>query len=441
MNDLHRRKVERAAYGAVEEETVEAKANKKPTTYSSPAEKISRHYRPNTTTSLVYLICSLPSLLSIAIIVYGIHLNHTILYSHDECDMTWSHRVFVSIPLPDNSLTKSPELYQLYKFTDHRDLRNERLLESDGNSSLAWCFAAPNDAKTTTAILYVPGHGGSYQQARSLGAHGIQMTEKQLSNKRTQNIQQSLISRKWTGNAKRLEDFVYDVFAVDFHEEPTGLHGAFVQKQAEFLVQTIHHLIQTCRFNQILLVAHSMGGYAAEMARILDPSIQPFIRNQITLGTPHAHPVLSWEPSLYEVHQRIQQEAIQSNDLAIISISGGLRDEMIPPRACNDSPHSASLSVLATDIMTRVKHADAMKQPPTLGMDHKAIVWCHNLLDNVRITLHEFVVSDHLPATGRVKRIQERLDLLSIKFDESVKQQEDKLWVSLEVCVLSRVAG
>ncbi|GKY91332.1 hypothetical protein MPSEU_000105400 [Mayamaea pseudoterrestris] len=347
--------------------------------------------------------------------------------------MTWSHRVFIPIPLPNQS-TSIPSDYQLYKFVDRRDSRNQNLIINlEKNLSIdssSWCYSLPNDASTTTAVLYVPGHGGSYQQARSLGAHGVQMTRRNLSRQQITQTQKSLLSLKYTGNATDIDDFVYDVFAVHFQEEPTGLHGEFVRSQAEYLSQVTHHLIDSCKFRQIVLVAHSMGGYAAELARIIDPTIRPFVRNMITLATPHGHPSLAWERSLYEIHQRIQHESDDYN-LSVVAVSGGIADAMIPARSCDASTtHAASLSILASDIMTTPKD-DTTKRAPSLGMDHQAIVWCHNLLDGVRVILHQLaVVHDQRSSTERIVNLKDLYKGVFLDYNEALGKHGEQLRTS-----------
>jgi hypothetical protein len=60
---------------------------------------------------------------------------------------------------------------------------------------------------------------------------------------------------------------------------------------------------------------------------------------------------------------------------------------------------------MATDVMrSRVSGL-----APTLGMDHRSIVWCHNLLLSVRDVIFVLVQTDRqeLPAVDRVTAVQE----------------------------------
>ena len=118
-----------------------------------------------------------------------------------------------------------------------------------------------------------------------------------------------------------------------------------------------------------------MGGYSAKLASIKmldrhhDSSPKQkqqhlmMIRDIITLATPHQNPLYAWDSSIYDIHQRIlqqqqqQQHERKDNDkqLIIVSLSGGLRDEMIEPYSCNaNSNDDDSSSSAATTITVRV---------------------------------------------------------------------------------------
>jgi hypothetical protein len=97
-----------------------------------------------------------------------------------------------------------------------------------------------------------------------------------------------------------------------------------------------------------------MGGYVARLTPILHPETRPFLRDIITLATPHANPLYAWDETVYTVHQRLLQEEQQheqqqqnrnENEILIVSLSGGLRDEMIAPLSCDASLRRTSISV------------------------------------------------------------------------------------------------
>jgi triacylglycerol esterase/lipase EstA (alpha/beta hydrolase family) len=96
---------------------------------------------------------------------------------------------------------------------------------------------------------------------------------------------------------------------------------------------------------RIIILGHSIGGYVARLTPILYPETKTWIQDIITLGSPHTHPVFGWEPSIPNLHQQFLQQKRSRGELqedqdndkppVLVAISGGLRDEMIPPVACN----------------------------------------------------------------------------------------------------------
>jgi hypothetical protein len=90
-----------------------------------------------------------------------------------------------------------------------------------------------------------------------------------------------------------------------------------------------------------------MGGYVARLTPMRHPSIAALVPSIITLATPHHNPLYAFDKSVQDVHQQLQQQTqTQNNSTLIVSISGGLRDEMIAPSACNAAnQHAASFSV------------------------------------------------------------------------------------------------
>ncbi|ACI65268.1 predicted protein [Phaeodactylum tricornutum CCAP 1055/1] len=334
---------------------------------------------------------------------YGFFLSQTLLFTSEECGMTYSWRRFLELDISSiHPVGRSP--YRLYKFYDQRDPRHERFLQQESvttsrKASTDWCL----NAAFPTAVVYIPGHGGSYQQSRSLGAHGIQLTRQRDV---TQNyVVQALQKGMWHGNATQLENFVYDVYALDFAEEGGGMHGDFLVDQSRFVSKAIHFLSEACGFSSITVVAHSIGGISIRLALVRDEKLRLLVTNVILLGSPQARTVLAWDPSL----EKIQTEIVENhvNGTAFVAISGGLRDEMIPPAACELVPKdNNTLTLLAVDIMP--KEASS----PSFGMDHRAIVWCHNVLVPLRKIIFALVRSerDGEAAPARIGAVQSLFD-------------------------------
>ena len=361
--------------------------------------------------------------------------------------MTYSRRQFVELSAlsaaaaaaasssdPSSSSSES-SYYRVFKFMDKRDPRHQSLLTQPAVADDSWCLSLP-------IVLYVPGHGGSYEQSRSLGAHGTQLTGRSSPHPNEQSILRKLrnlhqAQNNITDKKVDIDDFFYDVVALDFGEEGGGFHGAFLERQAAFIADTISRIAATCHDEDspplvITIVAHSIGGISTRLALQSHAEQMAPVRNVVTLGTPHAHPVLSWESSLWKIYRRtlLKQDKPQAQNInnhnrtdptvVMVSVSGGIRDEMIPPRACWVD-ESAGLSLLATDFMP---NGTAMDIPVQLGMDHRAVVWCHNLLSEVRSILYAMIHhSDDDNAstlTSRVSLVRQRLQLPHNDDDDKV---------------------
>jgi hypothetical protein len=345
------------------------------------------------------------------LILLGRHTANRRLHTAQECDMTWSRRRFLHIALDDNKDTF--DSYRLFRFTDTVDPRTLHLYQqSEPLTGDAWC------SRDAHAVLYIPGHSGSYEQARSLGAHGVQHTLHTYSYSHEQAWMRHM--HQWTGRtARNNSEFVFDVYAVDFREQATGLHGTLMQRQSAMVRRALWHLIHTCHLTSVYPVAHSVGGMVLRLALVEEADLQPFVPAMITLGTPHAFPVLGWDASLYRIYARIhqQQSSVADNDPLVISISGGWRDEMVPPMTCYVS-ESHSLSVLASRIMTTT---DSTTSKVSLGMDHRSLVWCHNVLTVVRSLVFALVQAQQLdpPRTAPDTLLQHIQSTLTLPSDDS----------------------
>jgi pimeloyl-ACP methyl ester carboxylesterase len=344
---------------------------------------------------------------SVLFVVSGVVLAFQKLYTGEECDMTWSRRQFLEIKVQPH-----PK-YRFFKFMDQRDPRHEPFLYGTSTATLnndGWCLKDSNIYRTPV-VLYVPGHGGSYEQSRSLGAHGTQLTERYSGNAHEKRVLQQLRAIK-AGNITNnsfpdFDDFFYDVYAVDFGEEGGGFHGALLERQAKFIADSVAKLTTTCDLDALHIVAHSIGGISSRLALETYPKQMKAVRNVITLGTPHTNPVLSWEPTMLNVYRKLQQQS-ETPNAVIVSISGGLRDEMIPPRCCHVGKDS-QMSLLSTTIM-RAASFEGKGSPPALGMDHRVIVWCHNLLSEVRSILYTVIrADDGSMAVARITALRQSL--------------------------------
>ena len=388
-------------------------------------------------TTLVVLKIAVVGLhiLSVVYCLVGAVWAHQHLLHHEECDMTWMHPQFRPIALNDNHNNNSNNSpYTLYRYVDARDPRGDR----NNNGTCASNIQGDSE-HVVVPILYIPGHGGNYQQARSLGAHCLGLTRKNLSWAQQQHILQTRQQQQ------QQQHVIWEVYSVDFGEEGTAWHGLYAQRQTKFVSRVLQHLHESCSRPAILL-GHSMGGLVAMAAATSEPAATT-VRAIVTVATPHARPVLSWEASLLQWHRQTTTTTTTTtmtpgNIIPVVAIASGIRDEMLPPEATfYQNDHSGSriiIPVLAADLMERAQAEGAIitttpGQKRLGSMDHRAAVWCHNLLAPIlqRILLPLALDDDDDSEVGV-------LPLLSGNFSASVRQQRSRLRVRRvsSVCAL-----
>ena len=342
--------------------------------------------------------------------------------------MTWSQRRFLELPLRSTNNNSTP--YRLFQFTDARDLRYRRMPSQIDPDNTSWCGNNNNKNNHSIPILFVPGHAGDYQQARSLGAHAVQLTSRSM----PLNELQAVLSNLQNSHNHDNDSLQLDVYAVDFNEEWTALHGFYVTRQVRFVEQALQYLIQACDgYESVLLVGHSLGGLVSLAAAKAQPA---WVHTIVTLATPHQK-LVTYEPQLWQWHQSLA-EPLGPTDLVLLSIAGGLRDELVSPETTRHRSMNTfyGSSFMGPDLMDVARDEGTMATP-CLGMDHRAIVWCHNLLAPLRTML---------VTLARARREQQRpMEVLravlttvpkrALEFKDSIHRQYQSLQVSPSYCL------
>jgi pimeloyl-ACP methyl ester carboxylesterase len=365
--------------------------------------------------------------------------------------MTYSRYKF--LPIEVTNYTAGARPYRLMKFVDARDPRNVHLWEGgsigekqsdphdDGTKvhrlSDNWCllpqsnytveneiFAMAPYPNPGHPVLFIPGHWGEYRQARSLGAHGTTFTRRshsyQYQNDVVRGLKDGTLNGKVEGDGDGNGDinhFIYDVYTADFDGEGSGLHGSRMVRQAYFVAQSILTIAKACNAESITVVGHSIGGIVAKAVPLLSPEARQYIKTIVTLASPHRGFPYSFDSSVQRFYNYIDEWNIKERKEAptIISISGGLRDELIPPSTCAIDP-SLGLAMLAKDIMP-ASSAEGTMADVSLGCDHKAISWCHNVLSVVRTMI--FAAADVENFFYKVEtRVDHVRNFSKIQFDD-----------------------
>lgn len=224
-------------------------------------------------------------------------------------------------------------------------------------------------------VLFVPGNAGSYRQIRSISDTCRELNE------------------QYGGSE-------IDFFALDFNEAYSALHGRTLLDQAEYLNDAINYILQMYRDNgkdvsSVMLLGHSMGGVVSRLAISLDNYKPGTVTTIFTLASPHLVPPATFDGDIQKVYNRMNDfwrsnyadsDNNSLSDMTVLSIAGGKRDTMVPSDYISlDSvvPSSHGLSTFSNSI-NRV----------WTGIDHDAMMWCHQLRRQIAIALMNVIDRD-----------------------------------------------
>ncbi|KAF2352129.1 GPI inositol-deacylase PGAP1-like [Trinorchestia longiramus] len=199
-------------------------------------------------------------------------------------------------------------------------------------------------------VLYIPGSAGSHKQVRSLA---------------------SVAYRKSLDDDSNVH---FDFFTADFSEDLGAVFGPALQEQTDFIaavLPVIQKLYLTAK--PIILIGHSMGGLVARgvLAAGVPSTTVPLI---VTLASPHLYPLLRLDHSLQAYYDKVnvfwaleRSEGGAVADVAVVSVSGGRNDMLVPTlAAASPFSHVTSVTTAVPGCWTTT--------------DHLSIVWCKQLV-------------------------------------------------------------
>lgn len=238
-------------------------------------------------------------------------------------------------------------------------------------------------------VLFVPGNGGSMRQIRSIaGEAAVQFWGGRNHTQTQRDSDTDTESRDTFAFGEEEEedtevDLPLDFFTVNFQEDLTAFDGTTVVDQAEYLNKAITYILSLYKSHDspptsVILIGHSMGGIVARTMVTLDSYVPQSINTILTLATPHVLPPVSFDKGIvglyHQVNEYWSRETRAGGKLEntlLVSITGGIRDQMIP----------AEYSSVHTFLPPSNGFAVATTSIPGVWMsiDHQAMVWCHQL--------------------------------------------------------------
>uniref|UniRef100_A0A0N4U531 GPI inositol-deacylase n=1 Tax=Dracunculus medinensis TaxID=318479 RepID=A0A0N4U531_DRAME len=196
-------------------------------------------------------------------------------------------------------------------------------------------------------VIFVPGSSGSVEQIRSIGS---------ILHNKTEN---------------RNSPFSFDVFGIDFNQELSGISGMYLERQIRFLRLAVDKIwnMYSPQPVGLIFVGHSMGGIIIRSLFYSHDFDLSRISLAITLATPHSAPPFVFDYYMERFYEKMRLEwkerAEQIKNITVISISGGLKDILVPEHLTQDSGihHFSTTSIDTVEV----------------EVDHLCIVWCNQL--------------------------------------------------------------
>ncbi|CCC69375.1 hypothetical protein NCAS_0C03850 [Naumovozyma castellii] len=304
-----------------------------------------------------------------------------------QCQPIYMYPAYARIDGFDTRYTPLAKKYHLYLYREQdqdKEPLDENALQLDG-----------------VPVLFIPGNAGSFRQVRSIASACSNLYYRSFEN----------IKNKQTRNL--------DFFTADFNEDFTAFHGGTMLDQAEYLNDAISYILslyeQSTAYGSrtlpksVIIVSHSMGGMVARVMPTLENHIAGSINSILTLSTPHAASPVTFDGDILKIYKKTNdywrgqfgnKESFFSKNVSLISITGGVSDNVLPA----DYAAVADLIPPGNGFTTFTTTIPGVWSP----IDHLAIVWC-NQLRVVLATLLLESVDDHL--AEKTKPLLERMHL------------------------------
>ncbi|CAG5114283.1 Oidioi.mRNA.OKI2018_I69.chr2.g8345.t1.cds [Oikopleura dioica] len=249
----------------------------------------------------------------------GYHMYRMFVDQKSKMTWMWEKPRYHEIKLAESGSRNS---YGLYFYGEGQYFKNE--IAKGFRDSAAW------------PVLFVPGSGGSYKQCRSIG---------------------SVLYNKWK---KAKEAPYFHTYAIDLKEELTGIYGGPLEDHVKFVRSAIQEILEYYPTDaKLTIVGHSMGGM---VAKAVVNQFADRVNFLLTLGSPHAYPVIS-DRILKRFTAQHWNEKLK---VPCLSVVGGLRDVQVR-------------SALSFDEECKFIRGESV--PGTwVSQDHQSLVWDNGLV-------------------------------------------------------------
>ena len=150
------------------------------------------------------------------------------------------------------------------------------------------------------------------------------------------------------------------------------------------MLRLYDHLPISQQPRKVTILAHSMGGIVARLAASDHADL---VEVMFTMSTPHLYPPVNLERDMSRLYEKINALPANGSSPLLFSVCGGVSDSQIVSDACVLSNSFISpddgFAVFATGV-----------PGGWTGVDHQAMVWCHQIRWRVARILLEMTRSD-----------------------------------------------
>lgn len=337
--------------------------------------------------SLKFNVISLIGITFIALICYLGQFRKLNGADAQRCESVFMYPLYARIDGFDTRYTPLAQKYHLYLYREHgkdkAPLDNNKI-QLDG-----------------VPVLFIPGNAGSYKQVRSIAAEAANIYF---------DAHDTLDNQMYTRNL--------DFFTADFNEDFTAFHGKTMLDQAEYLNDAIAYILSLYEHsdsydmplpNSIIILAHSMGGIVARTMLTLDNHVPDSVNSILTLSSPHAAAPVTFDGDLLKIYEKVNhfwerqfddENSFFSKHLSLISITGGISDEILPA----DYAAVSDLVPPKNGFTTFTSGIPHVWTP----IDHLAIVWCKQLRNVVaKLLLEQIDFRSH----SKTRSLEDRLTI------------------------------
>ncbi|KIO23662.1 hypothetical protein M407DRAFT_9313 [Tulasnella calospora MUT 4182] len=231
-------------------------------------------------------------------------------------------------------------------------------------------------------VLFIPGNAGSSRQVRSIASSAIRQ----------------IYTNPYVPSSEFTNGTIapVDVFAAEFNEDLSALHGPTLLSQKAYIDSAIDYILslypEPSKPAQVLLIGHSMGGLVA-LSLLSSPSSATRISAVVTMSSPNSLPPARFDRRVEDLYGQVYRGLYPTDgnySPPVLAICGGATDSLIPSETCFLPPPPYKYS---TRSLYRETVFTTALEGVWTGVGHNEMVWCHQVRSKVARTAIELAAA------------------------------------------------